>query len=149
MNAFSKNSKSKLETCHEDLQKIFNLAISRTKVDFGISEGHRDLETQYQYFKEGKSKISGINSKGKHNYYPSLAVDFFVYHPEVTMRKKIIYDTMHLSYLAGIIDSCAAELFDKGEITHLIRWGGNWDSDGVIVYDQTFNDLPHVELIKP
>ena len=27
-----------------------------------------------------------------------------------------------------------------------IRWGGDWDSDN-IMKDQTFNDLPHFEII--
>lgn len=141
-------SKKNINTCHIDLQKIFKLAISRTKVDFGISEGHRSLKRQKELFDEGKSKIDGINKKGKHNYKPSLAVDIFTYHPHINTRRRLAYDKAHLSYLAGIIDSCANELYNKGEITHKIRWGANWDSDGIIDYDQSFDDFPHFELIK-
>ena len=142
------NSLKKLRTCHADLQKIFKLAIKRTMVDFGISEGHRSLERQKELFDQGKSKIDGISRKGKHNYTPSLAVDIFAYHPDRKTRAKLAYDKMHLAYLGGIIQSCAEELFDKGEITHKIRWGANWDSDGVIDYDQSFDDYPHFELIE-
>lgn len=147
MKSFGKNSTDKLSTCHPDLQKIYNLAISRTNIDFGISEGHRDLDRQYQLYLEGKSKIDGVNKKGKHNYEPSLAVDIYIYHPDYNTRKKIIYDKVHLAYIAGIVRSCAEELYEKGEVTHKIRWGANWDSDGVIDLDQSFDDYPHTELV--
>ena len=142
------NSRIKLDTCHKDLQLIIETAISRSKIDFGISEGHRTLARQKQLFDEGKSKIDGISSKGMHNYKPSLAVDIFVYHPDLETRRKLAYDRVHLSYIAGVIDAVAEELYAKGDITHLIRWGANWDSDGIIDYDQPFDDFPHFELIK-
>lgn len=146
---FGKNSANKLSTCHSDLQKIMSLAISRSKVDFGISEGHRSKSRQHQLFVEGKSKIDGYSKMGKHNYKPSLAVDIYGYHPDLTTRRKLAYDRVTLSYIAGLIDACAKELYQKGEINHLIRWGANWDSDGIIDYDQSFDDFPHFELIKP
>lgn len=147
--AFGKNSNKKLSTCHIDLQKIMNLAISRSKVDWGISEGHRPKTRQYQLYLEGKSKIDGYKVEGKHNKKPSEAADIFAYHPDLATRRKIAYDRTSLSYIAGLIDACAKELYDQGKISHLIRWGANWDSDGVIDYDQSFDDFPHFELIKP
>jgi peptidoglycan L-alanyl-D-glutamate endopeptidase CwlK len=146
---FGKNSAKKLSTCHTDLQKIMNLAISRSKVDFGISEGHRSKSRQYQLFQEGKSKIDGYKKIGKHNKIPSEAADIFAYHPNLETRRKIAYDRTTLGYIAGLIDSCANELYTKGETSNLIRWGANWDSDGIIDYDQSFDDYPHFELIKP
>lgn len=146
---FGKRSNEKLDTCHKDLQKITRLAIKRSHVDFGISEGNRSIERQYQLFLEGKSKIDGINTKGKHNYKPSLAEDIYIYHPNLETRRKLAYDKVHLAYVGGVITACAYELYEKGETTHLIRWGANWDSDGVIDYDQSFDDYPHFELIKP
>ena len=148
MYSFGSSSMDKLNTCHKDLIEIMNLAISRSKVDFGISEGHRSLERQKLLFDQGKSKIDGIKSKGKHNYYPSMAVDLYVYHPDDDTRRKLAYDKMHLAYIAGVIDSCAQELFLRGIITHKIRWGANWNSDGIIDYDQAFDDFPHFELVK-
>jgi peptidoglycan L-alanyl-D-glutamate endopeptidase CwlK len=145
---FGKRSLDNLKTCHADLQAVLKLALSRSKVDFGISEGHRSIERQKLLFDQGKSKIDGIVKKGKHNYSPSLAADIFIYHPDLELRRKLVYDTESLSYVAGLIDSCAEELFEKGEISHKIRWGANWDSDGVIALDQAFDDYPHFELIK-
>lgn len=145
---FGKRSKEKLATCHEDLQKILNLAISRSRVDFGISEGHRSIERQNQLFLEGKSKIDGITKKGKHNSNPSEAADIYGYHPDLETRRKLAYDKVTLSYIGGIIDACAAELLEKGETSHIIRWGANWNSNGIIDHDQSFDDYPHFELKK-
>ena len=147
MYKLGKGSLKKLESVHHDLVKIIKLAITRTPVDFGISEGNRSLERQKELYDQGKSKIDGINKKGKHNYNPSLAVDIYAYHPDIATRKKIAYDVPTLCIIAGVIISCADELKAKGDIKHSIRWGGNWDNDGVILYDQSFDDLPHFELV--
>jgi peptidoglycan L-alanyl-D-glutamate endopeptidase CwlK len=148
-NKFGNNSKAELKTCHEDLIKIMTLAISLSDIDFGITEGHRSIDRQQLLYNQGKSQIDGINKKGKHNYYPSLAGDIYTYHPEVETRRKLAYDKVHLSYIAGVITASAKMLYQRGEISHIIRWGANWDSDGVIDYDQSFDDYPHFELIKP
>lgn len=145
---FGKGSTYKLNTCHVDLIKIMKLAITRSRVDFGVSEGNRSLLRQKQLFDEGKSKIDGISKKGKHNYIPSLAADIYIYHPDLNTRRKLLYDKIHLSYVAGIIQASAEELADKGEVNHKIRWGANWSMDGVIDYDQSFDDYPHFELVK-
>jgi len=147
MYRLGKGSVQKLESVHHDLVKIIKLAITRTPVDFGISEGNRSLERQKELYDQGKSKINGINKKGKHNYNPSLAVDIYAYHPDIATRKKIAYDVPTLCIIAGVIISCADELKAKGDIKHSVRWGGNWDNDGVILYDQSFDDLPHFELV--
>jgi len=153
---FGSNSAKRLATCHPDIQKVFNLVISRSKVDFGVSEGHRDVSKQQAYYAIGRTvqlhrstitNVDGIIKKGKHNYQPSQAIDIYVYHADKATRKKISYDGMHLSYIAGLIDSCSQELFNKGEITHKVRWGGNWDSDGIIIFDQNLDDMPHFEIV--
>lgn len=154
---FGKRSNKQLDTCHTDLQKIFNLAISISDVDFGISEGHRPISKQQDYYAIGRTvdlhkkpitNIDGVNKLGKHNYSPSNAVDVYIWHDNKGIRQRIAYDKYHLVYISGIINTCAETLFKRGEITHLIRWGGNWDSDGYLIYDQSFDDLPHFELIK-
>jgi len=143
---FGKKSLQKLARCHPDLQKIMKVAISRSKIDFGITEGYRSIARQKELFDEGKSKIDGITKMGKHNYQPALAADIYIYHPDLETRRKLAYDKKHLSYVAGLVDAVAEELFDKGITTKKIRWGANWDSDGIIDYDQSFDDFPHFEL---
>lgn len=153
---FGKSSNNRVKSCHEDLQKILYLAIGRSVIDFGVAEGHRPISLQREYYAVGRTKdlhkkpitnIDGINKKGKHNYEPSEAADIFVWHNDKEIRMKIAYDKVHLAYVMGIIYSCAEELLEKGKITHKIRWGGNWDSDGIIIFDQSFDDLPHIEII--
>jgi len=152
-----KRSKRELATCHKDLQLIFLTAIASSKVDFGISEGHRPVEKQQGYYAIGRTvdlhrkpitNVDGVRKKGKHNHFPSLAGDLYIWHSDKKVRRKIAYDKMHLAYVAGLIDAIAERLYKQGKISHKIRWGANWDSDGVIDYDQSFDDFPHFELIK-
>lgn len=139
---FGKTSLEKLETCHHDLQNIMKEAIRISNVDFGIAEGYRDTIRQKQLFDEGKSKIDGITQKGKHNQRPSMAVDIYAF-----INNKASWDNESLSYLAGIIHTVAGYLYEQGSIIHKVRWGGNWNMDGVILLDQTFDDRPHFELV--
>jgi len=146
MHKFGSKSLERLNTCESDLFKIMNLVISRSHIDFSITEGHRSIDRQQQLFEDGKSKIDGINKKGKHNYFPSRAVDIAIYHADRQTRNRLVYHVPSLSYIAGVVQSCTEELFEKGEIKHRVRWGGNWDKDGIILQDQSFDDLPHFEL---
>ena len=146
---FGERSRKQLDTCHPDLVLIMEEALDRSKVDFGISEGHRSIERQKQLFNEGKSKIDGVTKRGKHNELPSMACDIYAYHPDLDTRRKLVYDKSHLAYIAGVVDSEARRLLEEDYTTHMIRWGGNWDGDGVIDFDQSFDDFPHFELYKP
>lgn len=136
MYELSKSSREKLETCDKRLIFIILAAIKISKIDFGVSCGHRSIEEQKKLFKEGKSRVDGVKTNGKHNFYPSKAVDLFAY-----VDGAISYEISDLSYIAGIIDAVANQLGYK------VRWGGNWDGDGIIMRDQTFNDLPHFEIV--
>jgi peptidoglycan L-alanyl-D-glutamate endopeptidase CwlK len=155
---FGRKSKAEVKSCHSDMQKVLNLSIKRSKVDFGVSEGARSIRVQQAYYAIGRTVelhrrpityVDGVTKLSAHNKIPSDAADIYIYHPMKSIREDIIYNRLHLSYVAGVIDSCTKELFDKEEITHVIKWGGNWDGDGIIGLDQKFNDLPHFELIKP
>lgn len=147
---FGKRSKEQLETCHADLQKVMNRVIEKTRVDFSIVQGHRSIKTQQEYYAQGRTKpgkiityVDGVNKKSKHNYTPSLAVDIVPYY-----GGKQHWDHKHLCYLAGVVITVADDMHKAGEISHRVRWGGNWDMDGTILYDQKFADAPHFELIK-
>ena len=158
---FGTRSNNNLDTCHEDLQKIARLAIKWSPTDFGIHAGERTIEKQQEYFEDGKSKINPQNyteesllKKAKHvvsndpnsKYAKSRAFDF---HCSETMPgKNLTWDVTHLSVVIGVIMAAAQYLFDKGEITYKIRSGGDWDRDGIFIYDHSFQDLPHIELIN-
>jgi len=144
--SFGNRSKEKLGTCHADLQLIMEESLKVSQVDFGVSEGNRSIEKQLEYFNTGKSKIDGIKIKGKHNYQPSLAADIYAY---IKGKPHFAFNKTYLVYLMGVITSVAQRLYNEGKISHVVRSGYNWDSDGEIGTDQTFQDLPHYELLKP
>jgi len=48
-----------------------------------------------------------------------------------------------LCYLAGVMEAAARSIDIK------IRWGGDFDRDGVLLEKGTFHDLPHFELDQP
>ena len=139
---YSKTSRERLNTCHSDIQTVMEEVIQITRIDLGISEGHRSIEKQQEYFNQGKSQIDGVHKKGKHNYFPSRAVDIYAF-----VDGSACWDIGVLCYLAGIIVSTSIRLKKEGKIQHELRWGGNWDRDGVVLSDQSFDDLPHFELI--
>jgi len=156
----SNRSKDVYVTLHEDLRKVIDKALLISPIDFGLSEGYRSPEKQFEYFKRGREEIDGewkvINKskvitymdgyekKSKHNYNPAHAFDFFVWVPG---KKNLMYDLKHMVALDAVFVSIANDLYKKGEIKNEVRCGFDWDRDGEILYDQSFDDLPHVELI--
>lgn len=143
MYSFGARSLKRLNTCHPDLVLIAEAAISASEVDFGISEGYRTIEKQQEYFKNGTSRIDGIKKLGPHNYPESRAFDIYIYHP---IQKQLAYDPEHLTYVAGVIMTCAKYLRQNRTVKNNLRWGGNWDSDGILLLDQKLFDRPHFEI---
>ena len=129
MPSFSKSSQAKLDTCHPDLQHLFNEVIK--KYDCTVIQGWRSNEEQEEYYRTGKSKLRAGQSK--HNARPfSLAIDVVPCPIDWTDYKRFYY-------FGGYVKSMADTLGIA------IRWGGDWDNDNSFK-DQTFHDLPHFEL---
>ena len=137
MPSFGAASLSRITTCHPDLQIIFAEVVKI--VDCSVICGHRDEIVQQEYFSDGRSKVQYPNSK--HNSYPSMAADVAPYPIDWE-------DIRRFDRFAGIVHGVANMLYKAGEITHLIRDGGDWDRD-TQVKDNKFNDLLHFELIRP
>lgn len=135
MPKFGKPSLKNLSECHKDLQLIFNRVIEN--YDCSVIEGNRPKEEQEKAFHSGKSKVKWPDSK--HNSMPSMATDVCPYPIDWN-------DTKRFYHFAGYVLGVANILLEEGEITHRLRWGGDWDSDNVLG-DQNFNDLPHFELV--
>ena len=87
--------------------------------------------------------VDGVAKKGKHNYEPSMAFDFYVYIP----GKSMSYDSTHLAVLGYMFVVIGNRLKAEGKISHTVRWGGNFDMDGEILEPGTFKDSPHIELV--
>jgi peptidoglycan L-alanyl-D-glutamate endopeptidase CwlK len=133
---FTLTSRTKLATCHQDLQTLFNEVIKT--FDCTILEGYRDEEAQEKAFKAGNTKLHWPN--GNHNSLPSNAVDASPY--------PVQWDNPNRFYwFAGYVMGIAQKLKDEGRITHLVRYGGDWNQNKEIT-DNNFNDLVHFELVK-
>jgi len=128
MPRFSRKSKSKLESCHKDLQRLFEEVVKHfycTVIDVHIGK-----ERQNNAYDEGKSKLRFPN--GKHNQSPSIAVDIIPYPVDWSDR-----DRHHL--FAGFVLGMATQMDLE------VRWGGDWDRD-TKTKDNKFDDLVHFEL---
>jgi len=140
MPSFGKKSLKRLETCHPDIQKIMNIII--THYDCSVLCGYRDKLTQTLAFEQKRSKVEWPYSK--HNKYPSIAIDVVPYPIDwgekgtSAQRRKAIARFYHF---AGYVQMAADILQIK------IRWGGDWDGD-YNFSDQSFDDLPHFELVQ-
>lgn len=145
MYKFSDKSKEKLETCHKDIQAIMNEVIK--VYDFSVLEGHRTKEKQQEYYAKGLSKLDGVNKKSKHQSSPSMAIDIMPYKKGTNAFSGKTSDNARFYFLMGIVYTVAESLYQSGKITHKVRFGLDWDRDHIFS-DQTFNDLPHLELIK-
>lgn len=130
MPTFSQFSKNNLETCHEDLQRLFNEVIKH--FDCRVTCGHRGQEEQDKAYHDGKSQLKWPESE--HNKMPSQAVDVIPFPVNWD-------DTRRFYMFVGIVRGIAAMM----EIP--IRCGADWDGDMEFT-DQTFHDLPHFELLK-
>ena len=137
MPRYSNRSKNNLATCHPDLQTVFHEVIKH--FDVAILEGHRSKERQNRLHAEGKSQLTYPQSE--HNAMPSNAVDVAPWPIDWQDRERF-------TLMAGFVQGVAAQLHARGEIEHLLRWGGDWDKD-TQVQDNGFDDLPHFELYKP
>tara|TARA_R110002096_G_scaffold245594_2_gene437840 strand:- start:136 stop:570 length:435 start_codon:yes stop_codon:yes gene_type:complete len=140
-NAFSSKSQQRLETCHEDLIKIFEDVIFVR--DCTIIEGRRNKGVQDEYYRTGKSQLKYPESL--HNSFPSNAVDVMEYFPD----KPHIHwnDREGAEDFARFVLATAESLLAHGVISHKLRWGGDWDMDGETA-DTNFWDAPHYELVE-
>lgn len=144
MYSFSRSSQEKLMTLHPDLQLILYKLIEM--YDFTIIEGHRTQETQQQYYREGKSTLDGVHKKSKHQSFPSMAVDIMPYKHGTNAFEDNEKERARFYTMMGMLKAIAFRLKEDGVIEHSVRFGMDWDGDDTF-RDQTFDDLPHVELV--
>ncbi|OCH58374.1 peptidase [Aliivibrio fischeri] len=129
MNKFSKQSASRLASCHPQLQKVFIKVLEIC--DCSILCGHR-TEAEQNALPSSNTQVRFPNSK--HNSVPSKAVDATPYPYDEDDRERF-------SYFAGIVIGVGASMGIA------IRWGGDWDKDNELK-DNGFDDLMHFELVE-
>ena len=142
MPSYSAKSRSRLETCHENLQILFNEVVK--SFDCTIVSGHRTREEQAALYAQGRDKPGNIvttkdgvvelsKHQGVDGEEPSWAVDATPYPIDWADEERMVY-------FAGFVKGVASRMGIK------IRWGGDWDSD-TETDDEGFRDLPHYELV--
>ena len=123
---FSNRSLERMEGIDQRLIDIMNLAITITKVDFGIPAdgGIRTSERQKQLFLDKVSKADGYIKKSYHQ--SGLAVDVYAY-----VDGKASWKEEHMAMVACAVLQAASQL------GHKLKWGGLF---------RNFNDMPHFQL---
>ena len=128
MPRFGSRSINRLKTCDQKLQELFYEVVKH--FDCSIIEGNRGEERQNKAYADGKSKVKYPN--GKHNKFPSGAVDVAPYPIDWSDR-----DRFH--YFGGFVLGVAKQMGMN------IRWGGDWNQD-TETKDNKFDDLVHFEI---
>ena len=165
MPSYGKKSMAGIMSCERDIQVTMHEVIK--VYDHSVIFGHREAELQFELFQKGRKFVGspgeeqnpakwvvvdpkkvvtyrdGFERKSEHNYYPSRAIDIAPYPINWGNEQTQIGRFYQLS---GIVLTINKRLYDEGKVTRLLRWGGDWDSDGDFT-DQRFHDLPHYELI--
>ena len=108
--ALSDRSLDKLEGVNIDLVNVVKVAITVTKVDFGVSCGRRTKEQQRDLVDRGLSQTM----KSKH--LTGNAVDVFAY-----VHGKVLWEPEYYFPIADAFREAANNLMVD------IRWGGAWE----------------------
>ena len=116
----SQRSLSKLVGVHPKLVEVVKLAITKSPLDFSISEGLRTVERQKELVAQKKSQTL------KSRHLVGEAVDICV-----LLDGKANWDFDNYRIVANVFKDCAAELGIK------ITWGGEWTS---------LKDGPHFQI---
>ncbi len=115
MRRLSKRSLKNIKGIDERLTLVLGVVLARGKVDLTIICGIRTLEEQQEAFKNGFSKLDGVNKKSKHQ--EGLAFDF-IHYPfrgwdDINSFKKVGEELKFVANYLGV--PC--------------RYGGDWGGD--------------------
>ena len=117
---FSKRSAKNLAGVHPDLVAVIALGLSRSNIDFGITEGLRSRERQRELVQKGASQT--MNSR----HLTGHAVDVVAY-----VNGSVRWDWPLYESISKFVKAAADDLNIP------ITWGGDW---------KTLRDGPHFEL---
>ncbi len=135
MPTFGHESLAQLATCDQRLQDILTDAIAL--IDFSVIEGHRGQVLQDRDFAKGLTKLKYPN--GRHNAVPSRAADIAPFPLDWSEGER---PHLRFAFLQGVVYACAHRRGIK------VRFGMDWNRN-FDPRDESFLDLPHVELDEP
>lgn len=149
---FGTRSKQNLQGIHPLLVAIANRVVA--VFDIAVTSGVRTALEQQELYAIGRTKeldrspvtsIDGVKQKSNHQvkedgYGYAIDCDPYPidYSNDILVRGR--YYTMYGVFLLAAEQICL-------NTPYTIRWGGDWDGDHSFK-DQSFHDLPHIELIK-
>ena len=116
----SQRSLDRLKGVHPQLVKVVKLAITQTRVDFGVAEGLRARSRQQQLFDKGATTT--LNSR----HITGHAVDLVAYVGPRVRWDWPLYHTINVAMTDAAIT-----------LDIPLEWGGHW---------KTFPDGPHYQL---
>lgn len=119
----SLRSKSRLRGVDPKLVAVVKRAIEITKVDFGVTEGLRTLETQKKYVAQGKSKT--MDSK----HIRGRAVDLVAF-----VEGKVSWELNLYDNIADAMAQAAKELGVP------LRWGAAWNIPDITRWEGTMEE---------
>ena len=141
-----------LMTCHRDIQTIMLESIKF--LDFSVTEGKRDAETQFEYWQKGRT-LKGKNPKNPDHWkitdadaivttkdgYEKLSIHQKLDKSEavdLTPYPEMWSDEVKFHELAGCIKVVQAQLLLSSRIERTLDWG----------FDLWAWDRPHWQLRK-
>lgn len=147
---YSKQSMKHFDTLDPRLQRVLLYIKDVLEIDHKIICGFRGEEDQMAAYNSGKSQVKWPD--GKHNQYPSVAVDVVPYTRLGSGRKGIHWNdedknvrelySREMVRFATIVQIVARLIFNLE-----LRWGGDWDKDWSLM-DNRFNDYLHLEIVE-
>ena len=126
MRTWGKRSLEVYATLDPRLQRVLDRVLQEA-ADISLICGFRDKHAQDIAVAAGVSKVKWPD--GKHNKWPSLAVDLRPY--PMPKRKEVLWAA--LGYIAGRMIQIGIE---EGVG---LRWGGEWDRDGDVTDESVYD----------
>jgi peptidoglycan L-alanyl-D-glutamate endopeptidase CwlK len=144
----SKRSHDRLFGVDPRLVAVVNTAINITKVDFGVVEGLRTIETQRAYFNAGKSQT--MESK----HLDGRAVDLVAFVNGAVSWELNLYDEIAESMRIGALEHDLPLRWGAAwNIADIRKWNGSMESAMTYYIDERrrmnrrpFVDAPHWEI---
>lgn len=138
---FSKRSRKNLEGVHPKLHLVAARALQLSEYDFFVNEGVRTLERQRQLYAQGRNGDTRprVTWTMKSNHFINKrtgfghAIDAYAW-PYNPNQPPAVSRAIAKAFLQA-----------ANELDIPIRWGADWDRDGVF-YEKGEGDSPHFEL---
>jgi len=148
----SKRSLSKLEGVHPELVNVVKLAITLTKVDFGVTFGKRTKEEQEALVKAGRSKTHKSYHLIQTDGY-SHAVDLMAYVNGPCWELNVYDDVAEAMKTAAMEHDLSIRWGAAWHVEDIRDWGGTMEELMLAYIDlrrrqgkRPFIDAPHFEV---